>query len=840
MALAPILPISELLKAQPLAQQIEEALTGFQPSSNVEELAVVSSLLKFTVPDVYQQLPESTQNAVAKVFRSAVGLGNLIGRIDMISKLKADVLGDLVQMLNVHTMLLEKVLTYGVVLHGCKNVLSVREMDKLLYKGKCYSVLREVDMKFHNVHIPPVLASMVAYGTFLSQELLGLYGKIAIPQINTFVWSLTSLSSNLQMSYFETFFLKDNVFYLQSSLKKMKRFERKLILVKFLDWVCSRYLKSAIQSDNVAAIYVLTSKYFDATVCDELMCETIISRYSYALNHVLSLIVRSGLDTSVFNSLILKLLASWGNVGLIEEEPIVRQEFRTHLLLCMCYQLSSHSVQDLLKDSKFVSAISNRLMSLSNRVKSLGVFFADALSQMARTDKIFNMSADMLEVLVPPSRISTSDVMFDIEEAWDILESPEIIEEPNEEVNDIKRALRPFTIRDLEDSNISDEVDDPTLSTSKPVPAPIYVRDILAYLTVESKSHSAYEKQRIALKTAPTLLRQKLKFGSEVSFYAEELLTNITALTNQYDENDFESLKLNAMIAVVVCHPSVATHLCQLLLTGDYSLQQRMCLLSSLSLAARELRGYEDESVQLSFTQTSFPSEMLPEGLHNQYLSMESPDYGYARIENTIQNQLMDQVSEEARDEISGVKILRISSSLRKKSQPQSEHYTRKDALANFNKIVGKQFFFPLVAVWYESQGINVGHYTPLLVAHFLRTLSIILHSAYPAAVDLNDMAREFINLVTPVIQKISVNELQVIESIVTGLLLICEIFDEAFLVVNFESDLTIIEQTMSSWWEKLIDERVKSLCAGLILRINRIKSSMERTIMDQVNQGFM
>lgn len=826
------LAICEYLKSEPLPTRINQALQSFVPQSNVDEMAVISTLLKYTIPDVYRQLPGTTQDIIADVFRSTVGLGNLIARIDMIARLRADLLGDLVDLLNIHTELLQKVLRPGLVRRAVKNALNVREVDKLLYKGRCFSVIREVDMKFHNVHTPPVLASMAAYGAFLAQELLTLYGEVDVLSINILMLSLLSTSDPRMI--FETFFNRHSAIHLRTSVAKMKRFERKQILVKFLDWTCSRFFKSAIDLDTIAAVHVLVSKYFDALVCDQLTCETVISRYNFALNHALALLLRSSLSSDAFNALVASLLASWGNAGLLEEEPIVRQEFRTHLLLCMCYQLSSHSIQDLMKDTKFVSAISNRLLSLSNRVKALAILFADTLSQYASVDKIFNMS-NVMEVLLPATRISTSDVMFDVEESWEILEAPDIIELPSEEIQDIGRQLEPVTLKDADDLNMEEEEDDPTLA-SKPVHTPIYIRDLLAYLSVDSKSPTAYEKQRIALKTAPTLLRQKLKFGSEVSFFAEELLTILTALTNQYEEQDFEPLKLNCMISVVASYPPVTTHLCHLLLTGDYSLQQRMCLLSSLSLAARELKGYEDESVLQSFSSKNFPSSTLPPALHNQYISMQESDYGYGKIENDIQNQLMDEVSEEARDEISGGKILRISSSLRKQGQ---QPVVNKDQLTQFNKIVGKRFFFPLLAVWYESLGIDIGPHTPLLAGHFLRTLSIILHTAYPAAVDLHDMAREYMNLITPIIQQVGTGELQVIESIVTGVMLVCELLDSTYLVVNFDTHLTIVEHTVGGWWESLIDERVKSLCAGLLLRIFRLKTSMERTLMDQMN-GFV
>lgn len=294
------------------------------------------------------------------------------------------------------------------------------------------------------------------------------------------------------------------------------------------------------------------------------------------------------------------------------------------------------------------------------------------------------------------------------------------------------------------------------------------------------------------------------------------------------------------MIAVVVSYPKVTAHVCHLLLTGDYSLQQRMCLLSCISLSARELRGYDDESVRQSFQKTDFPSKKLPPQLHNQYMASENTDYGYNSIENSIQNQLMQEASEEARDELSGGKILRISLALKKKSTESSKEVSlSKEAIANFRKTVGHTFFFPLVAVWYESGGIDIGPYTPILIAHFIRTLSLILHAAYPAAVDLNDMISEYVRLICPVIQMVTPDQLQVIESAVTGFLLVLDICDTEFLVQNFGQQITDVESAVASWWELLIEDKVKSLCAGLLLRIGEMKKSMETLLLDRASQGF-
>lgn len=823
-----------LLKKQPLAAQIESALAEYNSldHSNVENLELISTLLKHTVPGVYTQLPRSCQSSIANAFSSAIGIGNLISRIDMLIKLKADTLFDLIQLLNTHLELLGAVFSPGLVLKLTRTAsqIYVREVDKLLFKGKSYSVLREADMRF-NVNVPPVFVSSSSYSGFLSRELILLYGNVDIKYINQYIHSLISISPEMLDQYLCEMFQESNFANFALLVSLMKRFERKQLLLRFI--IFAQKNLPIDRPDAVPALSKLIQEVFDTSVWDGFMADSVVARYSYGLNEICAMTAFIGLR-STFTLFVLTCLASWGNANLIAEEPIVRQEYRTHLLICLCAQLTPAEASTLMKGTEFVNAISNRLLSLSSKVKSLGVYFADSICQAAETSRIFEMDRASLGVLLPlPAK--ARDICIDAEDAWEILHAPEVVE-PGEDVEEIERGLQPVSI--TEDSmGLSDEEDDPTIANSDPIPTPIYVRDLLAYLSTDTKSPQAYEKQKLALKTAPTLLRQKLNFGTEVSFFAEELLTVLAAMTNFFEELNFEALKLNAMIAVVVSYPQVTAHLCHLLLTGDYSLQQRMCLLSAMSLSAREMRGYLDEAVRSSYKEVGFASKMLPPQLHKQYMAAQE-DYGYAAIENVIQNQLMAEASEEARNEIAGGKILRMSSTLRKQ-KPEQQAITR-EALVGFNKNVGRLFFFPLMAVWYESGGINIGHYTPVLISHFLRTLSLIMHAAYPSAVDLNDMVREYLGLVTPVIQKVTVDQIDVIESIVTGVLLVCDVLDDMYLVTNFQTSLGVIENAIAGWWEEIIEERVKSLCAGLLLRLAGLRSSFERVIMDQMNQGFL
>lgn len=842
------IPIDQIvlgLREKPLAEQLELLLLAYNNGapSQKDQLEVVITLLKYTVPDVYRHLTAPTQEMVATAFRSTVGLGNLLSRIDMLLRLKADLLLDVLLAVNCHTRLLEKVLLLGLLrnLLVGRPQLEQKEVDRLLFKGKCYAVLREADYRLTGVYVPTVCRDLSAYAAFLCHELLSVHGECDAKLINTLVHSLQGVNQDTTFQFFDTMFSPGNIDFLRRCVLEMKRFERKSSLLKFLQFVQNAYLRGD-KPDLVPALYTLTNYCFDHAVWDSVMMESIIGRSSYALNTLSAYLARAGLDDANYVSLVYKTLQVWGNSIHMKGEPIVTQGFRTHLLVSLCALVPQKTLQDLLGQKPFIDAITTRLQAVSDRVRSLGVYFADKVCEFADHDRIFNMGSSALGVAFP--EIATHLPTLELEQAWEQLDAP-TIEPPAPDVDELeqvfKLSLRNETAND--DAQMSDEEDDPTLSTAQKVQLPLYIRDVLNYLLTDTKAPQAYEMIQIALKSAPTLIRQKKGFGDEVAFYAEDLLSKLAGMTNFFEDAEFETLKLNAMIAVVVSYPPVTTHLCQLLLTGDYSLQQRVCLLSTLSLAARELRGYKDEAVSLSHKAQNFPSQMLPEGLHQQYLAAEGKqieDYGNLAIQAQIQNQLMGDASEEAKDELAGGRILRVSASLKKKPENHSGPLIPKDALNQFNKSVGRTFFFPLVNLWWESGGINIGAYTPVLIAHYLKTLSLILHAAYPSASDLLEMSREYLALLVLIIPVLDAEQLPVVESLCTGALLVMDVVDDSFLITEMLNDLSKIQAFLSTIWESIIDEKVKSICAGLLLRLNELHEKYERTIMDQMNRGFI
>lgn len=815
------------LKGQPLPQTIERCITSVDLTSQVQLLQLVSLLLKFTIPEVYLDVPTSTKEAIINVFRTPVGLGNIIGRLSMYANSKKIDL-DSVPAIKTLFVLLDLVFQPNLVrdalnVNLLKKDLYTKEIDKLLFRGKAFSVACELCLVYPDLQLPLVFQSMDAYSQFLSKELLLL--TIQVP----FIGSLFSLGSTSLYQFFDVMFCPENLDILLSLGSSMKRFERKTIIKKFIEYAKHILFKGSPEKSQIEAVYRISSQFLDSMVWDELLIESIISKCNCSINLLMALLIE---DTETMVPFVLR---SWSNKSLMEKEPITKQEFRTHFLACLISQLSPEKLKGLLKDPSFLNAVSNRLLSQSSRIKSLGIVFADELSRRAGEKAIFSVDvAD--EIGISDLRIEKLLILLSLEEAWDVIRDPKVIEDVDmaTDVQELQSRLKPMKISQSSIEESTDDEDDPSIASSaKKVPKPLYIRDLLAYLLVDTKDSQAYEKRKIALQTAPYLFRQKSGFGSDIQFYAEDLMKHLAALSNFYEEDDFETQKLNAMIALVVSEPSATVCVCNLLLTGDYSLQQRICLLSTLALSARELRGFlRDDTLD---NLPKFASKMLPEKLHRLYLSLDSE---YGRIERSIQDLAMAEPAEKAKDQLAGGKILRISSKLTK-SKENTELVVSKDQLKYFGSIVGKRFFYPLIAVWYESGGISVGHYTPILIGHFIRSISLILHSAYPVAADITDMAKEYLDLVVPILQNLAEDQLQITESIVTGLMVVLDVVDDVFIVTHFEHQMSVAANVIQQLFESIIDDKVKSLCAGFLYKSSVLRENFERSLIDQMNGSF-
>lgn len=719
-----------VLRNKPSLVEIEKILKGnvaeLRKSSPSVQLSLITTLLEFTIPETYSQLPENVSKLIVQMFQSVVGIGNLIGKASQINREGKD---EHEPLMKIYLNLIDDVFEPKLILSLIKlnsNPLEIREVDKLIFKGKCFSVVSEASIKYPTAQTPTsIFTSLHRFHAYLSVEILHLLKENTTKLADSFINSLFSFNSEIAGGpFFGLMFTKENWGYYKMAFEGMKPFERKLQVKKLiLNYIPNTYLKNISSgsgnNENIISgiASILSSLSGIQHLIDDKFLEEVISSGNKNLIKLVSYIAIDNIE--ILKKYTKYLLSTFSDSYLIKNEPISKQISRTLLLLCIVSHLDSLFLLELLKSKIFLDAISNRLSSFSNNVKSLGVVLADRVCELSGQEKIFNIE-DLEGYDKLAEEIDLEKSIPEIEEAWALINSPEEIEEIEDQDMEVEiegevmeEILRNVTsLLHKNDSDDESDDEDPTISRRKRLVAPLYIKDILGYISVDTtKDEYACEKRRLALTTAPTLLRQKASFGNEVALYAEDLIANLLAMTNHFDEKDFDSLRLNAMIAVIVSYPTSVKYLIQLLGSGDYSLQQRMCCLSCISLSARNLKGFEDEVVVKSYNNSipSFPSKILPGDLHNKYLALQHQaqrqiTFGDEVVEKSLQDDLIENVSKDFKGFMSSGKILRKS----KKLTTQNNTSVSKTKSKELSKIIGPNFFIHLFTYGMISMGLSI------------------------------------------------------------------------------------------------------------------------------------
>ncbi|KGR03236.1 telomere length regulation protein [Candida albicans P57072] len=778
------------LKNCPSIERVHEILVA-----NVEtpSFPYITALLEFTIPQLFDSIRDS--KILIQTFQTLIGLGNLLNRISTRQEQS-----------ELYISILERVFDEGLALNLVKDnpsPVEIREINKLVFKGKALAVVNEATTLSSVEITSECFKSTGGYVEYLSNSLLKLYSSNTRSDIiEEFLHSTLKFGDASVIKFYEIFFRESSWDYFVQSFQSMKKFQKK----DYLKGLFNNYIVRIAPNSNLNALFNLLS--FTSDVFDEMVIESIIQTANKSLTQVVAMILTKSDD---YDFLVNKLITKWTNSTVIKNEPISIQESRTFMIMQLISRRKGSALtKDLLTNKQFLNAINNRLSSFSNNIKALGVVLVDYVCELNGEKKIFSLApeVDTYSSLMVPNVDITELPAHD---CWEALKLKET-------TSPIKIESKQDVSQDLDD----DDDDDDSLPPQTDVADPIYVKQLIEYFSVDTSNQNAYEMRRKALLKGPTLLHQKYRYGTEVHFYSEELLALLIGLDNHFDDKDFNELKLNNMVAVIVTNPSITTFMFNLLLTGDYSLQQRVLILSATLMAARQLRG---------FSPTNFPSQTLPEPLHRKYLELEGGSKYIDFIENEVQKELLADASAEAQDQLLGSgKVVRVSSRLKRPAK------STETPTAGFYTIIGKLFYFPLLNVWYEAGTIDIGHYSPVYIGHYIKTLALLIHCAYPSSIQLNDMVKEFLILSCNILRKISLEATPVVESIVTGVLIVCEVSNPEFLVTNHNDEIVFIQNWLSVSWELLVDDKLKSVAAGLLLRLQKLESSLERTIMDQSN----
>ncbi|CAG8970680.1 hypothetical protein HYALB_00003435 [Hymenoscyphus albidus] len=495
------------------------------------------------------------------------------------------------------------------------------------------------------------------------------------------------------------------------------------------------------------------------------------------------------------------------------------QQFGDQLAGCL-HRKAPLRLSMMMRAGTHLNAVSHRLAKSSPRTRFLGMAVGEALSSLVdKGDKKMDFKVDEMSTaeakwykslvnvvdtvgsidslkfkLVPqappkttfhskpaekPAPLSGNSRIISIEEVED--------DEDEEEEDSDDDDLAPYGKPDSDEED-SDE-DATNIVRNKPT-APVYIRDLITYL----RDTDNYDRQKLGLQTAAPLIRRKANFGTEVSTHAEELATLLVGIQDKYEIEEFQELRLQGMIAILLALPSkMGPWFAKTFFDGDYSISQRASVLTTLGLSARELGGFGKEDVKLTkadkLTNTSFPSKALPEKMHNLYITNTQqpkkatqkslPFSALTILSANLTSSLTKPIAAEALASSSNPALMNFNpSSTRQITKTRTRPKLSTNALST---IASTTFFFSLTGRFfihlraYGSSSTNNITFDPFLLSLFIKTLALILDAAGPYATGLRDMRREFWDLLLG-LRVVAMGERGVIESMLFGFLVSLEL----------------------------------------------------------------
>lgn len=449
------------------------------------------------------------------------------------------------------------------------------------------------------------------------------------------------------------------------------------------------------------------------------------------------------------------------------------------------HRLSPIKLNILMRSSTYLTTISNRISSTQPRLRLLGMAVGEALSALkdgsetkldfhleeSESSEVASLKALVhvvdkpgpIDSLTRPSNISPTSSAKPIQPLKSSKSEP-----PKRKRN--PTALPKAIVEEIDSSDDDDDLvpypkgsdpedsdEDATLVQRNKIKAPVYIRDLILYF----RDLESYDKQKLALKTAPVLIRRKANYGTEVSSHADELATILVGLQDKFELDEFEEQKRQSIMALLVAQPKLmAPWFSRSFFEGDFSLSQRTTILVSIGLAAREIAGYDISAHQSA---AAFPSKQLPEKIEALYLSETSssatpilsnsqlkalPTNAIESISKDLVSNFLAPVAAEAADSQSGPDVLKLQTY---KARYKNSSLTRPKVRAIPNttaSLLASYFFSPLTAHFQvalrspRSLTLN-----PALLAIYLQTLGVIVHSAGPSTLSLPQLTSELWNL---------------------------------------------------------------------------------------------
>ncbi|KAL8803907.1 MAG: hypothetical protein Q9182_002874 [Xanthomendoza sp. 2 TL-2023] len=584
-------------------------------------------------------------------------------------------------------------------------------------------------------------------------------------------------------------------------------------------------------------------------------------------------------DFNNLKSAVADTLRSFGDKLYIKHTPVLHQEGTTENLLLLvgyAHQKNPSYVASVAQSSIYLNAISNRLAASSHRASVLGMYVGTAVSQLIdppekrmdfSSEEMSNPQAQQYLRLTKvhdsvgsidglkseratgvdlavgrfKKAATIQEVKFQPGVVRSLIGSKVISIEEVENVSETEDEGLPTYAKP--DSDASDSDEDPTLVERNKPSAPIYINDIISGL----RNTENHDRHLLALTHASPLIRRKAAFGTEVIDSVEELASIFTGLGDKWNIENFQELRLQGLIAVLIAQPlELGQWFSRAYFNGEYSIQQRAAILTTLGLGARELAGFGKEDMALTKTTqrsrpedpSSFPSKRLPQKLHALYTtSTSSSEIGRSgnainTASRTLENSILQPMALQARESLSGPNALKVRTFSSRMEVEKRRTKPIPNALA---KVVADGFFFP------------GKHNSPLLgvplLPLFLKTLSLILHASGPSTLPLPLMTAEFLDLLLS-LPSLATGNLSITEALLFAFLTILEIntASDQGRRLAAENGKAVLE--MGEWVEGVMtgirgdgeeEGRVRGLAAGCVGRVREVVEREERVLVGEL-----
>ncbi|KAI1098692.1 telomere length regulation protein-domain-containing protein [Jackrogersella minutella] len=595
-------------------------------------------------------------------------------------------------------------------------------------------------------------------------------------------------------------------------------------------------------------------------------------------------------DKESMMAILEKSLSQFGDKLYIKHAPLLQQDAHAQVLLLSAgyiHRLVPIKLNMLSRSSTYLNAISNRIAAPQNRARFLGMVVGEALSGLVHgkeTKLDFKMDEmDTEEAKWYKSLVQISDKAGPLDPLRDLITLPKPTSTPKPARSSRVAAQRPgrppaqsgFVIEEVEDdedgedpdlvpyakpeSDAEDSDDDPTLVNRDKPKAPVYIRDLISYF----RDAENYDRQKLALTTAPTLIRRKADYGTEVSSHAEELATLLIGLQDKFELDGFDDLRLQGMVAVIVAQPKkMGQWFAKTFFDGDYSLSQRASVLIVLGLGGREIAGFETSEYASA---AKFPSKMLPAKVEKHYIAPSSskmlgssttnlkalPPNALDNLAQTLSETFLAPLAAEAADVATGPNALKLTS-FTSRLNSQSSSSTRSIARPRVRAIpnttaslIASSFFFPLTsrfqAAIHSASATTRGIlFQPYLLTIYLKTLALLLHAAGPSTLALPQMTAEFWDLLLGVRGQ-CVGDLSITQAVLFGLMALLDVNERDMRGLCERNGREVVE---SMEWVNAVfgntrggdgggeENEVKMLSAGVLIRLREAVDKYQAVLM--------